>query len=95
MPATDLPPVTDAHRQQAFALFGWGRFGWTYAAAMQNNLRAKLIEARAHQLRTREALAGQHRPRQCVRRLNAATGAWATQIVLGPYQPTVQESLTE
>lgn len=50
MPTTDLPPVTDAHRQQAFALFGWGRFGWTYAAAMQNNLRAKLIEARAHQL---------------------------------------------
>jgi hypothetical protein len=26
---------------------------------------------------------------------DTATGAWATQIVLGPYQPTVQESLTE
>ena len=95
MPTTDLPPVTDAHRQQAFALFGWARFGWTYAAAMQNNLRAKLIEARAHQLRTREALAAQHRRRRCVGGVSAATGAWATQIVLGPYQPTVQESLTE
>ena len=95
MPTTDLPPVTDAHRRQAWALNAHKWPGVTFEEALRVDIRKKLIEARAHQLRTREALAAQHRPRQCVRRINAATGAWATQIVLGPYQPTVQESLTE
>ena len=58
MPATDpLPPVTDAHRRQAFALFRWP--GVTFEQAMAVDLRRRLIEACAHGIRKREHQAQQ------------------------------------
>lgn len=48
----DLPEVTDAHRLAAFQAMHWT--GWTFEAAMGNDTRRRLIEARAHQLRTQQ-----------------------------------------
>jgi hypothetical protein len=62
MPAIELPPVTDAHRQQAFALFGWP--GVTFEQAMAVDMRRRLIEACAHGIRTREYQAGQRDARK-------------------------------
>lgn len=52
-PAVVLPEVTDEHRRAAFEAFGWT--GWTFESAMADDLHRRLIEARAHQLRTRQA----------------------------------------
>jgi len=51
-PPAQLPPVTDAHRRQAFALFRWP--GVTFEQAMAVDLRRRLIEACAHGIRTSE-----------------------------------------
>jgi len=56
-PPAQLPPVTDAHRRQAFALFRWP--GVTFEQAMAVDLRRRLIEACAHGIRTREHQAQQ------------------------------------
>lgn len=48
----DLPEVTDAHRRAAFEAMHWT--GWTFEAAMGNDTRRRLIECRAHQLRTQQ-----------------------------------------
>lgn len=53
--------MTDAHRRQAFALFRWP--GVTYEQAMAVDLRARLIEACAHGIRTREWHASQRAQR--------------------------------
>lgn len=50
----DLPQVTDAHRRAAFTLMGWP--GCSFDDAMADTLRRRVIEACAHQLRTREWL---------------------------------------
>lgn len=50
-------PVTHAHRQAAFTAMHWR--GWTFEAAQKVDLRRRLIEARAHQIRTKEWLATQ------------------------------------
>lgn len=47
-----LPPVTDEHRRAAFAAMGWP--GWTYEAAMADPVRGRIVECRAHQLRTQQ-----------------------------------------
>ena len=53
MPTIELPPVTDAHRRQAFATQRWP--GITYEQAMAVDIRRKIIEVCAHVLRTRQA----------------------------------------
>jgi hypothetical protein len=62
MPTVELPPVTDAHRRQAFALFKWP--GVTFEQAMAVDLRRRLIEACAHGIRTREYQASQRDARK-------------------------------
>jgi len=57
MPTIELPPVTDEHRRQAFALFKWP--GVTFEQAMAVDLRRRLIEACAHGIRKREHQAQQ------------------------------------
>ena len=58
MPATDpLPPVTDEHRRQAFALNAHKWPGVTFEEALRVDIRRKLIEVCAHALRTAEARA--------------------------------------
>lgn len=47
-----LPPVTDEHRHAAFSAMGW--LGWTYEQAMADDLRARLVECRAHHLRKQQ-----------------------------------------
>lgn len=53
--ALDMPEVTDAHRHAAFEAMRWS--GWTFEAAMGDDTRRRLIEARAHQLRTKACCA--------------------------------------
>ena len=47
-----LPEVTEAHRLAAFNGMGWA--GWSYQQAMADPIRGRVIEARAHQLRTQQ-----------------------------------------
>ena len=48
--AAELPEVTEAHRRAAFEAMRWT--GWTFEAAMADDTRRRVIEARAHQVRT-------------------------------------------
>ncbi len=84
MPRPELPPVTDAHRREAFARLRWR--GWTYEAACADTLRARVIEAYATQLRTRQWQAEHRQTSQLVRRCDPATGAWCSQRVAGSYE---------
>lgn len=54
----DLPEVTDEHRRAAFVSLCLT--GTTYEAAMQDDTRRRIVEARAHQLRTRQWKAEKH-----------------------------------
>lgn len=47
-----LPDVTDAHRRAAFEAMHWT--GWTFEAALADDTRRRVVEARAHQMRTQE-----------------------------------------
>ncbi len=84
-----MPPVTDTHRQAAFARLAMR--GWTYTAAMQDPLRARVIEALAHQLRTAEWKAQHAQRTRLVRRLQPASGRWCTQRVAGDWDETQPE----
>lgn len=66
--ACDLPDVTDAHRRAAFEAMRWT--GWTFEAAMADDTRRRVIEARAHQVRTQQWKA----TRRTVIRHMASTG---------------------
>ena len=78
-----LPPVTDAHRRAAFEAMRWP--GWTFEAAMTHDTRRRVIEARAHQLRTTEFKRRHSQQTALVRRHNPATGEWRTQRVPGDW----------
>lgn len=96
MPTTqDMPPVTDAHRQAAFAAMRWQ--GWTYEQAIAFDLRRRLIECRAHQLRTREWEASTKRTVVPVRRVRMGADGhpmgWCTQMALGPRVASAQPDL--
>lgn len=58
--AQPMPEVTDAHRRAAFDAMGWA--GWAFEQAMANDTRRRVIECRAHQLRTREWVQSQRKP---------------------------------
>lgn len=94
--APDMPPVTDAHRRAAFCAMRWA--GWTYEAAMAVDMRRRLIECRAHVLRTNEWLATQQRTVVPVRRCKPGADGhplkWATQLVMGPLEPIKQTNLS-
>ncbi len=74
-PADPLPPVTDEHRRRAFALFC--RPGVTFEAAMAVDMRRRLIEARAHGIRTREHQACQRE------QVKARYSPWCQQAIFG------------
>lgn len=88
----DLPPVTDAHRLAAFEAMGWK--GWTYEQTIQFDLRRRLIECRAHQLRTREWERTTKRTVQRVKRVRLGVDGhpmtWCTQTVMGPRETITQ-----
>ena len=84
MPTPDLGPVTDAHRRAAFARLALR--GLSFEAAMAIDGHRRVIEAYAHQLRTREWQAQHRQATRCVRRLDPATGRWCTQRVPGEWE---------
>ena len=91
MPNPDLPPVTDAHRMQAFVAMQWGM---NYETAMQFDVRRRLVECRAHHIRTQEWLKTQERvvrpELRCMLGLDGHPLKWSTQLVLGALQPVTQ-----
>ena len=95
MSAPALPPVTDAHRLAAFEAMRWT--GWTYETAMKFDLRRRLIECRAAQMRTREWLASHPGSPATVRRARVAADGhsvtWCTQTVMGPRQAQEEPDL--
>lgn len=74
MPSIELPPVTDVHRRQAFALFHWP--GVTFEQAMAIDIRRRLVEACAHSIRTRE-----HRAQTKAQRPGMAP--WCQRVIFG------------
>jgi hypothetical protein len=94
-PSHDMPPVTDAHRQAAFASMHWR--GISFEQAMRVDLRRRLIECRAHALRTAEWERTSKRTVQPVRRVRLGADGhpvgWCTQIVWGPRMATAQPDL--
>lgn len=89
MPTQQLPPVTDAHRRQAFAMFAWP--GLTFEAAMRIDMRRRLIEARAHGIRKAEATgrAVTRHPFPAKAAAPAPGPAWCPNALFGPRpQPT-------
>lgn len=95
MPLQDMPPVTDAHRRAAFCAMRWA--GWTFDAALADPTRARVIECRAHAIRTNEWMQTHQRSQQLVRRCQPGADGhplrWATQIVQGPYVAITQPNL--
>ena len=91
----DLPPITQEHLQQAFEAMHWP--GWTFEAAMANDMRRRLVVCRAHQLRTRQWLATLEPTTSTVKRVRldaqGQVAAWCTQAVMGPRQATPQLTL--
>lgn len=87
-----MPPITQAQLQAAFAAMHWK--GWTFEAAMANDMRRRLVVARAHQIRTREWLASLDTTTAVVRRVRldaqGQVAGWCTQAVMGPRQATQQ-----
>lgn len=90
--ADDMPPVTDAHRRAAFCAMRW--VGWSFDAAMADETKRRVIECRAHTLRTDEWLATQQRTVVPVVRCKPGADGhpmkWATQLVYGPLRPVTQ-----
>ena len=81
MPGCDLPPVTDAHRAAAFESLAF-RCCATLAEALADPVRARVVEARAHALRTAEWQRTQAtRTTTLARRYDPASGNWRTQRV--------------
>ena len=79
MAPADLPPVTDAHRAAAFESLAF-RCCATLAEALADPVRARVVEARAHALRTAEWQRTQAtRTTTPVRRIDPASGQWCTQ----------------
>lgn len=91
----DLPPVTDAHRLAAFEAMQW--VGLTYAQAQLSDTHRRVIECRAHHLRSKEWLATQQRSVIPVRRVHPGADGhptrWCTQQGAGPLVPRQQPEL--
>lgn len=81
----DLPEVTDAHRRAAFEAMHWS--GWTFEAAMGNDTRRRLIEARAHQLRTRQWQDSRTRTERLVPAYDPRRDCWRTRHTRGDWAP--------
>lgn len=89
MPAITLPPVTDEHRRAAF--FSLRLVRRTYAEALQDPILSRIVEARAHTLRTKEFEASHQRTvvpvKRCQPGLDGHPLRWCTQMAPGAYDP--------
>jgi len=90
-----LSEVTDAHRRAAFEAMRWPHT--TYEQALQNDTRRRVIECRAHHLRSKEWLATQQRTVVNVPRCRPGADGhplkWCTQQAAGPWAPVQQPDL--
>ena len=80
-----MPEVTQAHRLAAFTAMHWR--GWTFESALRYDVRRRLIEARAAQIRTAEWKATQQRSVVPVKRVRLGADGhpkWVTQLAPGP-----------
>lgn len=88
----NLPPVTDAHRLAAFAAMHWDEM--TYETAIKFDTRRRVIECRAHHIRTQEWLRTQERAVEpelrCIPGVDGHPLKWTTQLTLGALQPVTQ-----
>lgn len=88
----DLPPVTDAHRLAAFAAMHWGAM--TYEAAIKFDTRRRVIECRAHHIRTQEWIRTQERTvapvLRCIAGVDGHPLKWTTQLTPGALQAVTQ-----
>jgi hypothetical protein len=98
MSLQDMPPVTDAHHQQAHAAL---KLVPTFIAVMTRPefaLMRRCVEAKAHQIRTAEWLATQQRTVIAVKRCRPGVDGhpvkWATQLAMGPYEPRTQQEFS-
>lgn len=86
MSRADLPPVTEVHRQAAYALMRWN--GTTFAQAMAHPVQGRVIECRAAQLRTQEWERTTQHTVVPVRRVRLGVDGhpvgWCTQMAPGP-----------
>lgn len=89
---TTLPPVTDAHRQAAFAAMHWA--GFTYTQAMACPVKSRVVECRAAQIRTQEWERTTKRTVVPVRRVRLGADGhpmgWCTQMAPGARVSTPQ-----
>lgn len=90
-----LPLVTEAHRLAAFELLCI--HGHTYTSAMLDAKHAKLINACAAQIRTREFIRTTRRTVVPVRRIRLGADGhpmgWCTQMAPGALEPVQQPEL--
>jgi hypothetical protein len=98
MAHAELPPVTEQHRQHAYLVLR--PRGISFQAAMmmpQHALLRRLIEAKAHQLRTDAWMATQQRTVVPVRRCRPGADGhpikWSTQMAMGDFEPVLQPDL--
>lgn len=95
MPALDIPPVTDDHRQRAFVILSLS--GWTYEMAMANEIKRRIIECCAARLRTMDWEHSQERVVYPVHRVRLGVDGhpigWCTQLANGPLRSITQPKL--
>lgn len=92
---TAMPPVTDAHRQRAFALLSIPHMNFTQA--MAEDSRRRVIEACATHLRTQDWKREHVRTVEPVKRLRLGLDghpmSWCTQMAPGVWAPIRQLDL--
>jgi hypothetical protein len=94
----DLPPVTEQHLQHAYLIIRPAHISFAAAMALpsDHSLR-RVIEIKAHQLRTEAWMATQKRSVIPVRRCRLGTDGhpvkWSTQVACGDFEPVLQPNL--
>jgi hypothetical protein len=93
-----MPPVTDMHRQQAYIIIR--PKGVSFEAAMtlpEFDTIRRVIEAKAHQIRTEAWMTTMRRTVTPVRRCRPGVDGhpvkWATQMAMGDFEPIIQPDL--
>lgn len=88
----DMPPVTDAHLQAAFAAMRW--YGWGYSAAMRDPTLRRIVECRAAAMRKAEWERSTQRTVVPVKRVVLGADGhpmrWITQMAPGPRVASAQ-----
>lgn len=98
MPALDMPPVTETHRQHAYVLLRPRCISFEAAMTLpQHDTLRRVIEAKAHQLRTDAWMATQQRTVVPVPRVKLGVDGhpigWCTQMAPSGHTPILQPDL--